>query len=387
MSLFDRLSSCRERRVLAGPGYRSDAQHYMSSTINQVLSYLQQNLPGMLRETDVAAFAGMSVSTFTRFFRRHTGSSFVRYLNRLRINEACELLMFSDLTVTDICYRVGFNNLSNFNRQFLAMKQVPPSRFRALHRLNEPHGRDDAPPPRRTPPRPRQDASHVTFSASISARPRSRYSSPIPVRPRSRPARPRCRSAARIRTGRNRAAGVVARDARRNRGGARRASGRLRRAARHRALGADARRDADRSRDQVLRPAILWNDTRAGTECVGFEALVPESRAITGNMAMPGFTAPKLLWLAKYGFRRVPRGAHVLLPKDYLIWRLSGEFVSEMSDASGTLWLDCARRDWSDRMLAATELTRAQMPRLVEGNAPAAQLRDTLRREWGIAGP
>ena len=116
------------------------------------------------------------------------------------------------------------------------------------------------------------------------------------------------------------------------------------------------------------------------------EALVPESRAITGNMAMPGFTAPKLLWLAKYEpavFRAVHK---VLLPKDYLIWRLSGEFVSEMSDASGTLWLDCARRDWSDRMLAATELTRAQMPRLVEGNAPAAQLRDTLRREWGIAG-
>ncbi|WP_321888686.1 xylulokinase [Burkholderia cenocepacia] len=139
--------------------------------------------------------------------------------------------------------------------------------------------------------------------------------------------------------------------------------------------------------DQVLRPAILWNDTRAGTECVELEALAPESRAITGNMAMPGFTAPKLLWLAKYEpavFRAVHK---VLLPKDYLIWRLSGEFVSDMSDASGTLWLDCARRDWSDRMLAATELSRAQMPRLVEGNAAAAQLRDALRREWGIDGP
>ncbi|TRY28299.1 hypothetical protein FOI67_17475, partial [Geobacillus sp. LEMMJ02] len=91
--------------------------------------------------------------------------------------------------------------------------------------------------------------------------------------------------------------------------------------------------------DQVLRPAILWNDTRAGTECVELEALVPESRAITGNMAMPGFTAPKPLLLAKYEpavFRAVHK---VLLPKDYLIWRLSGEFVSEMSDASGTLWL------------------------------------------------
>ncbi|WP_186113653.1 xylulokinase [Burkholderia gladioli] len=138
---------------------------------------------------------------------------------------------------------------------------------------------------------------------------------------------------------------------------------------------------------QVLRPAMLWNDTRAGAECVELEALVPESRAITGNMAMPGFTAPKLLWLAKYEptvFRAIHK---VLLPKDYLIWRLSGEFVSDLSDASGTLWLDCARREWSGRMLAASDLSIEQMPRLVEGNAAAAQLRDSLRREWGIAGP
>ncbi|MEF1435485.1 AraC family transcriptional regulator, partial [Neisseria gonorrhoeae] len=84
------------------------------------LSYIQQNLPGTLRETDVAELAGMSVSTFTRFFRRHTGCTFVQYQNRLRINEACELLMCSTLSVTEICYRVGFNNLSNFNRQFLS---------------------------------------------------------------------------------------------------------------------------------------------------------------------------------------------------------------------------------------------------------------------------
>ena len=137
MSLFDRLSSCSDRRVLAGPAYHIDAQRYMSSTINQVLSYIQQNLPGTLRETDVADLVGMSVSTFTRFFRRQTGSTFVQYLNRLRLNEACELLMCSTLSVTDICYRVGFNNLSNFNRQFRAMKGMPPSRFRALHQLNE----------------------------------------------------------------------------------------------------------------------------------------------------------------------------------------------------------------------------------------------------------
>ncbi|MEQ5839736.1 xylulokinase [Paraburkholderia acidicola] len=142
----------------------------------------------------------------------------------------------------------------------------------------------------------------------------------------------------------------------------------------------------DRS-GQVLRPAILWNDTRAFAECVELEALVPESRTITGNLAMPGFTAPKLLWLAKYE-ASVFRAIHkVLLPKDYVAWRLTGEFTSDMSDASGTLWLDVAKRDWSDRMLSATGLSREQMPQLVEGSAQAAQLRDGLRREWGIEGP
>ena len=137
---------------------------------------------------------------------------------------------------------------------------------------------------------------------------------------------------------------------------------------------------------QVLRPAILWNDTRAFAECVELEALVPESRSITGNLAMPGFTAPKLLWLSKYE-PAVFRAAHkVLLPKDYVAWRLTGEFVSDMSDASGTLWLDVAKRDWSDRMLSATGLTREHMPRLVEGSAAAAQLSDKLRREWGVTG-
>ena len=125
----------------------------------------------------------------------------------------------------------------------------------------------------------------------------------------------------------------------------------------------------------VLRAAILWNDTRAFAECVELEALVPESRAITGNQAMPGFTAPKLLWLQKYEPSLFRATAKVLLPKDYVALRLTGEYVSDMSDASGTLWLDVAKRDWSERMLAATGLTREHMPRLVEGSAAAAQVR------------
>ncbi|MEM5388138.1 AraC family transcriptional regulator [Paraburkholderia phymatum] len=137
MSILDQLIGCADRKLLAGPSYDVNAQRYMSSSINQVLSYIQQNLSGNLRETDVIELSGMSVSTFTRFFKRHTGCTFVQYQNRLRLNEACELLMCTDLSVTDVCYRVGFNNVSNFNRQFLALKGMPPSRFRALHRLNE----------------------------------------------------------------------------------------------------------------------------------------------------------------------------------------------------------------------------------------------------------
>ena len=137
----------------------------------------------------------------------------------------------------------------------------------------------------------------------------------------------------------------------------------------------------------VLRAAMLWNDTRAFAECVELEALVPESRAITGNQAMPGFTAPKLLWLQKYEPALFRATAKVLLPKDYVALRLTGEFVTDMSDASGTLWLDVAKRDWSERMLAATGLSREHMPRLVEGSAPAAQVRPALCAEWGISHP
>ena len=137
----------------------------------------------------------------------------------------------------------------------------------------------------------------------------------------------------------------------------------------------------------VLRPCILWNDTRAAAECRALEAAVPELHAIAGNLAMPGFTAPKLLWLQRHEPELFARIRHVLLPKAWLRTRLTGEMAEEMSDASGTLWLDVGRRDWSDTVLAATGLTRAAMPRLVEGSAPAGRLRPALAAEWGLADP
>jgi xylulokinase len=135
---------------------------------------------------------------------------------------------------------------------------------------------------------------------------------------------------------------------------------------------------------RVLRPAILWNDLRSSAECAELERRAPALRRITGNLAMPGFTAPKLLWVAAHEPEIFRATAKVLLPKDYLRRQLTGEDVSEMSDASGTLWLDVGRRDWSDAMLEATGLARRHMPRLVEGREPAGTLLPALARAWGL---
>jgi xylulokinase len=127
-------------------------------------------------------------------------------------------------------------------------------------------------------------------------------------------------------------------------------------------------------KDRPLRPAILWNDGRSASECLELERREPDSRAITGNIMMPGFTAPKLLWVSSHEPEIFRRTAHVLLPKDYVRLRLTGEKVSDMSDASGTAWLNVAKRDWSDALLEATGLTRAHMPSLVEGSSPSGSI-------------
>jgi xylulokinase len=137
--------------------------------------------------------------------------------------------------------------------------------------------------------------------------------------------------------------------------------------------------------DRVIRPAILWNDGRAAAECAELEAACPRSRAIAGNIAMPGFTAPKLLWLRAHEPETFAHTECVLLPKDWLRLKLTGHHVSEMSDASGTLWLDVGARDWSDDLLEATGLSRAHMPRLVEGSAVSGTLLPELAREWGCS--
>jgi xylulokinase len=139
--------------------------------------------------------------------------------------------------------------------------------------------------------------------------------------------------------------------------------------------------------DKVLRPAILWNDGRSQAECAELETACKDAHRIAGNIAMPGFTAPKLLWVRKHEPKIFAAVKKVLLPKDYVRLLLVGDYVSEMSDAAGTYWLDVAKRDWSDALLAATGLSRAHMPRLVEGSAVSGVLKAELAQRWGIAKP
>lgn len=137
--------------------------------------------------------------------------------------------------------------------------------------------------------------------------------------------------------------------------------------------------------DRALRPAILWNDGRSADQCAALEKDVPDLGQITGNRAMPGFTAPKLQWVRENEPGIFAQIRTVLLPKDYVRLRMTGERASDMSDSAGTLWMDVGKRNWSDVMLEATALNRGHMPKLYEGNEVTGHLRAELAEAWGMA--
>lgn len=120
----------------------------------------------------------------------------------------------------------------------------------------------------------------------------------------------------------------------------------------------------------VLRPAILWNDQRTGEQCdqitqtIGFDRLI----SLTGNRALTGFTAPKILWVRQHEPDVYARTAHILLPKDFLRFKLTGDYAMDMSDASGTSLLDVANRRWSQEVVEALDIPMAWLPALVEGS-------------------
>ncbi|MDE2445183.1 MAG: xylulokinase [Alphaproteobacteria bacterium] len=135
---------------------------------------------------------------------------------------------------------------------------------------------------------------------------------------------------------------------------------------------------------KVLRPCILWNDARSFEECKEILAACPNAMDITGNIPLAGFTAPKLMWVKKHEPKIFAQVSKVLLPKDYIRFRMTGTYGSDMSDASGTYWLDVAKRAWSDTMLAATHMRRDQMPELFEGTDATGQITPALAKAWGM---
>jgi len=137
---------------------------------------------------------------------------------------------------------------------------------------------------------------------------------------------------------------------------------------------------------RVLRPCILWNDTRSQSQATRLDQTAGV-RDLSGNIVFAGFTAPKLEWVRENEPETYAKVSKVLLPAAYMNFHLTGDYVADMSDSAGTSWLDVGARDWSDRLLDAGNMRRDQMPRLVEGSAAAGQLRDDLRQKWGIAGP
>ncbi|MCF2948378.1 xylulokinase [Paraglaciecola aquimarina] len=138
------------------------------------------------------------------------------------------------------------------------------------------------------------------------------------------------------------------------------------------------------AQQNIIRPAILWNDGRCEAECKALEKLVPNVQSITGNIVMPGFTAPKLLWVKNHEPENFSKVDKVLLPKDYLRYLMTGDFASDMSDAAGTMWLDVNSRQWHAELLEACDLSEDNMPKLYEGSEITGTLSADVAAHWNM---
>src|SRR6059058_4021768 len=129
--------------------------------------------------------------------------------------------------------------------------------------------------------------------------------------------------------------------------------------------------------ERPLRPALLWNDQRTAEQCAEIESKAGGRAALielVANPALTGFTAPKILWVRENEPRVYAKTKHILLPKDYIRFRMTGEYATEVSDASGTLLLDVVNRAWSDKLLSLLQIDKALMPRLHESYEVSAKL-------------
>ncbi|QGG79903.1 xylulokinase [Litorivicinus lipolyticus] len=135
---------------------------------------------------------------------------------------------------------------------------------------------------------------------------------------------------------------------------------------------------------RVLRPCMLWNDGRAVSQCQALMASGDDWLAHSGNLAMPGFTAPKVMWVREHEPAVFDQTAHILLPKDYLRYYLTGELATDPSDASGTLWLNPGTRAWDDLLLARAGVRREQLPQVLEGPDESGRVKAEVAAALGI---
>ena len=138
------------------------------------------------------------------------------------------------------------------------------------------------------------------------------------------------------------------------------------------------------NQDRLIRPAILWNDGRSHQECQELEKNFPELQPIIGNQIMPGFTSPKISWLKKNEKENFSKINKILLPKDYLRFAWCGDYSTDVSDASGTMWLDIKKRSWSERAVAATEISIEQLPKVFESNEITGMISKSTSKKLGI---
>ena len=140
-------------------------------------------------------------------------------------------------------------------------------------------------------------------------------------------------------------------------------------------------------RGNVLRPCIMWNDQRTGEQCAAITEQVGTRKLLelTGNPVLPGFTAPKIVWVRENEPDVYEKVAHVLLPKDYVRYRMTGEFLGEVSDASGTSLFDVGQRQWSHEMLAALDIPRAWLPEVTESPIASANVSTGAASQTGLA--
>ena len=130
MSFMCKLTRTSKYRLLSSVKLQSFDNHADLAKINTVLNYITENYCNPISADLLADKLGMSLSKFSRFFQKSTGNSFTDFVNQIRINKACQLLMNTDQYVTNVCYEVGFNNVANFNRRFLQLKGMTPKAFR-----------------------------------------------------------------------------------------------------------------------------------------------------------------------------------------------------------------------------------------------------------------